>query len=187
MDLPYFQGLTFEKNENLVLGEYDGCIFKGFDWTEMDFSSFSFSDCTFLDCNFSLAKTFRTSFREVIFKGCKMVGLRFDDCNPFGLSFSFYGCTLNHSTFFQLKLKKVIFKDCQIQEVDFSEADLSESDFSDSRLTLSIFHRTNLERCDFRSASVFSIDPENNRIKGAKFSNSGLSGLLENYGLIIED
>ncbi|WP_419802798.1 hypothetical protein [Mucilaginibacter sp.] len=40
---------------------------------------------------------------------------------------------------------------------------------------------------DFSSAYNFSIDPENNRIKKAKFSVAGLPGLLEKFGLKIVD
>jgi len=35
-----------------------------------------------------------------------MLGLRFDMCNAFGLSFSFEGCQLNHSSFYKTQLKR---------------------------------------------------------------------------------
>ncbi|HUZ61183.1 MAG TPA: hypothetical protein VMU83_20575 [Hanamia sp.] len=39
--------------------------------------------------------------------------------------------------------------------------------------------RTNLEKADFRSAFNYSIDPELNEIKKAKFSSDELSGPYE--------
>ena len=48
------------------------------------------------------------------------------------------------------------------------------------------FDRTNLEKADLRTAYHFIIDPDNNRIKKAKFSESALSGLLTKYDLVIE-
>ncbi|MGG7552401.1 pentapeptide repeat-containing protein [Chryseobacterium arthrosphaerae] len=49
----------------------------------------SFSDCDFIGCNLSMAKLASTAFRNAFFKECKMLGLQFNDCNGFGLSFRF--------------------------------------------------------------------------------------------------
>jgi uncharacterized protein YjbI with pentapeptide repeats len=128
----------------------------------------------------------RTAFRDVKFKECKMMGLRFDTCNEFGLSFSFEGCQLNHSSFYKTKIKKTIFKNCKLQEVDFTEADVSAGLLDNCDLAQAIFDRTILEKCDLRSAYNYSIDPENSRIKKAKFSTQGISGLLDKYDIDIE-
>jgi len=45
---------------------------------------------------------------------------------------------------------------------------------------------TILENADLRSAYNFSINPTTNRIKGARFSSSGLAGLLDIFLLNIE-
>ena len=187
MSEPYFSEQTFESHSIPIRGEYDRCFFKGLNFLDQDLSSYSFNDCTFHDCNFSMAKLINTAFRDVKFKGCKLMGLRFEDCNPFGLSFLFEDSTLNHATFFQVKMRKTVFKNSSLLEVDFSEADLAESIFHDCPLSLAVFNRTNLEKCDFRTAFGYSIDPETNRLKNARFSTSGISGLLDKYNLIIED
>jgi uncharacterized protein YjbI with pentapeptide repeats len=187
MSEPYFSEQTFESKEFPLRGEYDCCIFKGLNFSDQDLSGYSFNECTFYDCNFSLAKILNTAFRDVKFKGCKLMGLRFEDCNSFGQSFSFEDCTLNHASFFQVKMRKTVFKNTSLLEVDFSEADLSESTFQECPLSLALFNRTNAEKCDFRTAFGYSIDPEINRLKNARFSTSGISGLLDKYNLIIED
>lgn len=115
-----------------------------------------------------------------------MLGLHFDSCNEFGLSFSFENCILNHSTFFKTKIKKTIFKNTQLQEVDFTECDLADSLFDNCDLTRATFDNTVIEKVDFRTSYNYSIDPEKNRIKKAKFSIHGISGLLEKYNLIID-
>jgi uncharacterized protein YjbI with pentapeptide repeats len=115
-----------------------------------------------------------------------MLGLRFDACNSFGLSFSFDNCQLNHSSFFQTKIKNTIFKNTQLHEVDFAEADLTNASFENCDLSLSSFDHSLLEKCDFRTAYHFSIDPEINKIHKAKFSISNISGLLEKYNIEIE-
>jgi fluoroquinolone resistance protein len=43
-----------------------------------------------------------------------------------------------------------------------------------------------LEKADFRTAYNYSIDPEKNRIKKAKFSIFGVTGLLDKYDIEIE-
>jgi uncharacterized protein YjbI with pentapeptide repeats len=73
-----------------------------------------------------------------------------------------------------------------LHEVDFTEADLSGVVFVNCDLAGVIFENTNLEKCDFRSAFNYTLDPEVNRIKKAKFSLSGIKGLLEKYQIDIE-
>lgn len=112
MKQTYIEDETFDKvdfRENpLAKGEYENCSFKNCDFSNADFSEIKFSDCEFYGCNLSLVKLIKTSFRNIYFKDCKMLGLRFDHCNEFGLSFSFDNCSLNHSSFYKLKIKKTI-------------------------------------------------------------------------------
>jgi hypothetical protein len=115
-----------------------------------------------------------------------MLGLHFETCNAFGLSFTFENCLLNHSTFYQTKIKNTIFRNCQLEETDFTEADLTHSVFDQCNLLHAVFYSTVLEKCDLRSALHYAIDPELNKITKAKFSASGLAGLLNKYTIDIE-
>jgi fluoroquinolone resistance protein len=74
----------------------------------------------------------------------------------------------------------------QLREVDFVECDLTNSLFERCDLLSAMFDGTTLEGSDLRTAQNFSIDPELNRVKKAKFSVDGLPGLLNKYNLIIE-
>src|SRR5690606_4481279 len=121
----YIQDKTFGKDDLTTKGEYENCIFNSCNFAENDLLEFKFTDCIFNGCNFSLAKLNNTAFRDVKFKDCKMLGLRFNTCNEFGLSFSFDSCQLNHSSFYKTKIKKMIFKNSQLQETDFEEAELT--------------------------------------------------------------
>jgi hypothetical protein len=49
----------------------------------------------------------------------------------------------------------------------------------------SIFENTLLEKADLRTAFNYSIDPEMNRVKKAKFSIAGVTGLLDKYDIEI--
>ena len=114
-----------------------------------------------------------------------MLGLRFENCNEFGLTLSFDSCKLDHSSFYKLKLKKTIFKNNQLHEVDFTGCDLSSSTFDYCDFLNATFDRTNLEKADFRTATHYRIDPDKNSIRKAKFSQPGLAGLLAKYDILI--
>lgn len=189
MDTEYITDQTFEPTDgeklHLVKGEYENCRFNNCDFSNCDLSGIRFTDCTFNACNLSLAKLSQTAFRDAVFINCKMLGLQFDTCAPFGLSFRFENCILNHSTFYGTKIKKTRFKDSNLLETDFSQCDLSESIFLSCDLTNAIFDSTLLLKADFRTSVNYRIDPENNRIKKAKFSLDGLPGLLQKYDIEI--
>jgi uncharacterized protein YjbI with pentapeptide repeats len=114
-----------------------------------------------------------------------MLGMRFDQCNEFGLSFSFDQCQLNHCSFTGTKIKKTLFRNCQLQEADFTGCDLTSSILEHCDLTRATFESAVLEKADFTQAFNYSIDPEVNRMKGARFSREGISGLLDKYGIEI--
>ncbi len=86
-----------------------------------------------------------------------------------------------------MKIRKTIFKNSQLQEVDFAQADLSQVIFENCNLAQASLDHTRLDKTDFRTAYNYSIDPEINRIKKAKFSVLGLSGLWDKYDLDIEN
>ena len=90
------------------------------------------------------------------------------------------------ASFFQLKLKKIRFNNCKLQEVDFAETDLSKAVFNNCELNNALFDKTILEKADLRTAHHYTINPENNRIKKARFSISGIAGLLNKYQIQIE-
>ena len=58
--------------------------------------------------------------------------------------------------------------------------------FDHCDLSQAVFDRTILEKADFRTSYNYSIDPENNKIKKAKFSMTGISGLLAKYDIEVE-
>lgn len=190
MEQIYIEGKTFDRNNYttspLIKGEYENCAFKNCDFYNSDLSEIKFIDCMFIDCNLSLTKLTKTAFRDIKFKDSKMLGMRFEDCNPFGFSFSIDNCNLNHSTFYKTKLKKTNFKNAQLQETDFTECDLTAFVFDNCDLTRATFYNTIIEKSDFRTSYNYSIDPEVNRIKKAKFSLYGVTGLLEKYDIEID-
>lgn len=181
---------TFKGNDyttrRLPYLEYEHCQFVDCNFSKADLSGISFSDCTFDGCNLGVANLDKTGLKNVHFKECKLIGLDFSVSNDMLFEVSFEGCNLDFAYFFRKKLKKAKFLRCSICEANFAEADLSLSVFEDCDLLKTIWGRTNLRGADFRSARRYAIDPEDNPIKGAKFSYPDVIGLLDKYAIEVE-
>ena len=115
-----------------------------------------------------------------------MLGLSFDTCSNFGFEIHCKRCILQHSIFYKMDLRQCSFEYCDLAESDFGEADLSGAVLRDCDLERTIFNYTNLEKTNLLGATKFTIDPDNNKMKGARFSASEVIRLLDKYGLVIE-
>ena len=169
----------------LAMGEYDTCNFRDCNFSGSDLSGISFLDCTFAGCDLSNVKLKNSAFRETIFKECKMLGLRFDHCNQVGMTVRFESCLLDHASFYQVKLNHTVFLSTSLQEVDFTESDLKNVILDHCDLAIATFNHTNLERADLSTALNYTINPENNRLRGAKFSLPAVVGLLNSFQIEI--
>lgn len=180
---------VFEKIDyseiNLIKGEYDNCTFINCNFYNSDLSGIIFTDCKFESCDLSLANLKNTLLNDIRFVSCKLMGLRYEDCKDTFMSVYFDRCYIKLSTFYKLNLKKTIFKHCDLQESDFTETNLTGSVFEDCNLQRTVFQNTNLEKADLSTSVNYSIDPEMNRIKKARFSAIGIAGLLDKYDIEI--
>lgn len=167
--------------------EYELCVFDNCTFSNSDISNITFRECEFISCDLSLTNIKHTIFNDVKFINCKLLGLHFNDCDDLFMSINFDGCNLELSVFYKLDLKKTSFKDCKLNSVDFTETNLSNAIFEHCDLKNAIFHQTILKQVDFRTSFNFSIDPEYNNIKKAKFSKNNLAGLLVKHQLKIDD
>jgi len=165
---------------------FEECRFIHCNFAHADFSNLMFRECIFERCDLTLLKLSETGVQEVRFIDCKLLGVQFSECRKLLLGMRFERCMLKLSVFLNLNMKNTSFKDCDLQEADFTGANLSGSVFSNCDFRQALFFHTNLEKSDFRTAFNFSISPESNRLKKAKFSLHGLPGLLETWGIDIE-
>ena len=190
MNRIFNEGIIFEnqrfQESPLEMGDYEECTFINCDLSNTDLSSVNFIDCEFRGCNLSLVTLAQTSFREAKFRNCKLLGLHFEDCNNLTISLSFEDSSLELCSFNNLKLKNTLFRNSKVIEVDFTDTDLKNSTFHACDLQRSIFNNTILEGVDFRSSFNYSIDPDTNRIKKAKFSFPGILGLLDKFNIEID-
>lgn len=179
-----FKSIDFTEKP-IEKADYENCNFENCNFSKSDLSDIVFEDCNFESCDFSNAKITNTAFKNIHFKVCKLIGLQFDECNPFLLEFQFAECILNYSSFYQLKIKGTKFTKCILNEVEFTETNLSGAYFTECDLSGAMFSRTVLQKADFRTSYNFSINPEQNQISGAKFSLETLPGLLHKYKIKI--
>ncbi|WP_372775870.1 pentapeptide repeat-containing protein [Mangrovibacterium sp.] len=166
--------------------EFDGCRFKSCSFESCRLDQSNFVDCHFSDCNFAMAQTNETGLKEVRFENCKLVGLDFSSCTDFLFRVEFVNCQLDFALFTKKNLRQTPFRNCSIREADFSGTNLTAATFAGCDLAGAQFESCIFEKTDFRSAQNFTIDPNRNRMKGARFSRFSLAGLLQNYGLTIE-
>jgi uncharacterized protein YjbI with pentapeptide repeats len=166
--------------------EFDRCIFTNCDFSSSSINQTDFLDCLFDNCNFSMANLNHSGLKNCDFVNSKLVGVDFSVCNDFLFSVNFKNCQLDYSTFFQKKMKKTHFIECSLKEVDFSEVELAESIFNKCDLMGAIFENTNLVKADLRTALHYSINPEQNKLKKARFSYPGIIGLLEKYDIQVD-
>lgn len=179
-----FKNQDFTTNR-LPKAEYDNCSFINCNFNASYLSANMFLECQFVDCDLSNSKTSDTTFKDVIFKNCKLLGVLFNDCNQLLMSITFDNCQLNFASFYQVKLANTTFSKCQFNKTEFTEANLSKSIFDDCDFNNAVFFNTNLEHADFLTSYNYSIHPENNKIKGAKFSKAQIKGLLDSYKIHI--
>lgn len=181
---------TFEKvaffNERLNNREFDGCVFKNCDFSGTVFFECTFIDCEFIDCNLAMAKLPSTSLKTVHFKDSKLLGIRFDECSDFLFQVGFTDCVLDYSWFSRKKMPKTNFANTSLKGVNFEQCDLTSAVFDHCNLEDAVFHETILASADLTTAYHFRIDPEFNPMKKAKFSTSGIPGLLDKYDIKIE-
>lgn len=178
---------TFSKviytEESVKNREFENCTFIDCDLYASDFSMSQFLDCTFKGCNLSMVKFNATSLKNVEFENCKMMGIAFEYCEDFLFEVKFDDCVLDFSSFANKKMQKTKFIKCSMQDVNFAGTHLLKAVFDDVNLNGASFDRTNLSEADLSKAYNFSIDPELNSVKKAKFSLKDAGGLLEKYNL----
>lgn len=165
---------------------FEECQFINADLKNVTLSRVKFSDCRFEDCNLERCFLVDTFFQDVQFKNCRLLGLDFDPCSRMLLKMHFEESKLSVCSFKGLDLRECSFSKTELQEVDFGSCNCQGVTFNECDLSRSLFERTDLRKADLREAHNFTIDPEQNRLQGARFSRATLDGLLSKYGLAIE-
>lgn len=185
----FFEEAFADKNFSKISlshSEFEDCHFLRCQLSEANLNLSTFLHCTFEDCDFSNVKIQGAKWRDLKFLRCKLMGIQWpqasDLVNP-----EFEHCNLSFSNFVELKLKKTKFDHCLLREADLAQADFTESYFQYCDFLGARFHETNLIKSDLRNALNYSIIPQQNKLKGARFSWPEAQGLLTGLGIILEN
>ncbi|GAB3989251.1 hypothetical protein GCM10028807_13750 [Spirosoma daeguense] len=165
--------------------EFEQCIFKKLDLSRIAFYDSSFINCRFEDCVLANVELGNTKLYDVTFVNSKLPHVDFGVCNPFGFHVDFQSCQLDYSVFLNRKMKKTKFINCSLKEAFFIKCELIGSVFDNCDLELTRFENNDLTQVDFSSSYNLEMNPEDNKVKKAKFSLHNLPGLLTKYGLVI--
>lgn len=165
---------------------FENCRFFGCNFSAAQLSNNDFIDCHFENCDLTMAVIENTGLKTIAFINCKLMGIDFSKSKDFLFAVRFESCLMDFVSFIRKKMPKTHFLRCQIKEANFTDCDLSSANFAESTLERTIFQNTNLSKADFRQATQFSIDPQHNKLKKARFSTHGLIGLLDQYDIVVE-
>jgi len=128
---------------------YEACRFSGLDLTAQTIKGSKFIDCTFEECNLSNCSLVEASFQGVHFNNCKLLGLHFENTNPFGFACNFLNCQMKHVSFYQLNIQNCSFENCDLEGADFTEAKAKNISFWDQIYTMLFLTRPIYEKSIF--------------------------------------
>lgn len=165
------------------------CNFDNCSFAETVFYNCRFVDCTFESCDLSLIQITSTVLSGVRFESSRLIGIDWTQADWNAISLGdpvrFTKCIISHSTFIGINLRKIKITDTTAKNVDFREVDLSCVDFAGTNLTDSMFANTNLSEADLTKARNYTIAPEKNNLKGARFSLPEAMSLLFNLDIVL--
>jgi uncharacterized protein YjbI with pentapeptide repeats len=124
--------------------------------------------------------------RRVEFRGSDLRGIDFEQAAEFGFEIECVGSRLDNCSFVRRKMKGASFKGGELRECYFAECNLSGAVFDECVMVGTTFERCDLSGADFRTAIGYVLNPVENRIAKARFSEHSLAGLVGGFGIVVE-
>lgn len=166
--------------------QFENCSFSKCNFGGAAFKRCKFIDCTFEDCDLSNLQIHGATFRSATFKNCKVVGVNWGNATTI-THLNFHASVISYAVFSGLDLRKSTIKNSVARETDFAETNLSEVDCSGTDFSGARFSNTNLMKADFRGATNYTIRPDENKLKKAKFSLPEATLLLYGLDIVLEE
>jgi uncharacterized protein YjbI with pentapeptide repeats len=167
-------------------GEFDTCTFVGCDFSYTDLGSCIFSECVFDDCRMLLTTIVDTVLRRVEFRDSDLRGIDFEPAAEFGFEIASKGSRFDNCSFVRRKMKNTLFRGGELRECYFAECDLSGTSFDECVMAGTTFERCDLSGADLRTAIGYVVNPLDNRVARARFSEQNLAGLVSELGVVVE-
>jgi uncharacterized protein YjbI with pentapeptide repeats len=180
-----FRGQDYTR-QSLCGHEFDNCTFVECDFSYADLSGCVFSDCVLDGCRMMLTKVTDTVLRRVVFKNSNLCGMDFEAAAEFGFEIAADSSRLDNCSFVRRKMKGTTFRGGELRECYFAGCDLSEAEFDDCLMAGTTFEQCNLSGADLRTAIGYAVNPIDNRVVRARFSEHNLAGLVGSLGVVVE-
>lgn len=166
--------------------EFDTCTFAGCDFSYADLTGCVFSDCTFDGCRMMLTVMTDAVLRRVLFKNSDLRGIDFEAVAEFGFGIACESSRLDNCSFVRRKMKDTPFHGGELRECYFAGCDLSGTVFDGCLMTGTTFEHCDLSGVDLRTAIGYVVNPLDNRVAKARFSEHNLTGLVCSLDVIVE-
>lgn len=166
--------------------DFTGCTFTNCKFFETQLINSSIESTKFNVCDLSLLKIKRCTFSDVYFSESKLMGINWTELGGLTFGAKFKDCIMKDSVFVEMNLRDAKFTNCDLSDADFSDTSLVDSQFDGCDLKGARFNNTDLRGADLSKAINYSINPETNKIKKAKFSFQGALSLLEYLDIEVE-
>jgi fluoroquinolone resistance protein len=164
------------------------CWFERATLTGADLRRTMLDDVTFYECDLSSVKLAGASLAEVVFRGCKLLGVDWSNVTRslIGQPLVFERCQLDFGIFQGMNLRASTFRDCSAREVELTGADLGEATFHGCDLDRARFAATRLVDADLTGARNYELDPRENDVRGLKVDLPEGAALLRSFGVVVE-
>ncbi len=164
--------------------EFDNCAFKSCSFSKSTFAYCKFTECIFENCDLSLLNIKGSVFNDVKLIDTKAIGINWTSAsNPFEINLN--NSDISMSSFYNFDLRQAKIIKCKAHDVDFGKTNLEKVDFKDTDLKGSMFGDTNLKNTDLSKAINYTINPNQNNIKGTKVSLPQATSFLTYFELKI--
>lgn len=185
----FYKEQSFEKlnlkDQKYIHVEFYKCSFASCIFTKSLFENCVFEKCSFSGCDLSVAKFSGSSFIDVKFIDSKLIGIDWTLVQK-PISVNFTKCILNESTFYKMDLRSAEITECIAHNSDFENTNLTKADCRKTDFLNAKFSEADLSYADFTEAINYSINPNNTKIKKAKFSLPEAVSLLDAWDVYID-
>lgn len=190
-DSETFKGTNLQAG-SITDSSFSSCRFVRCTFSETEFRWCRFINCTFEHCTLRLWGINGTTFGQVVFNECDLLGVKWAEANWSDWTakiraLEFHTCNLKYNGFFGLNLQKLKIIGCTAHEANFAEADLTAAQFAGTDLEGAIFLRTNLTKADFSQAKNYTLNLQDNTTKDAKFALPAAIRLLHHLDILLVD
>lgn len=163
--------------------EWNGCIFKSIDFSNVSLKNIDIIDCIFEDCDLSNIQLGNTLIR-CQFKNCKLLGLIIDESTCKNIYFE--NCILDFSAFSDSKLDKIVMNNVSLKEVRLYNIQHNNLEFIDSNLNNIEIINTKLKGIDLSSCNIEKIKFRKEDLEGVILGINQLVDVVSQLGIIIK-